>query len=255
MFYEFQHLGQYEYVHKEYGENFSFPKHLHQAFEFITILSGQMTVIVNENVYELTEGESMMIFPNQVHSLSSSSSKHMLCIFSPELVQAYTVKIIDKLPKKNIFRANYDLIHRLDLLKEESSIIEKKGLLYSLCAEFDQCTEYIDQQNDENQLLYEIFKFVELNYDKDCSLHNLTKNVGFSYCYLSRYFKNIVGISYNEYVNLYRLSNACYLLNNSDCTVLQCALESGYGSLRSFNRNFLLHLHITPTEYKNHAKK
>ena len=47
------------------------------------------------------------------------------------------------------------------------------------------------------------------------------------------------------------LDNYSNLLANSDYSILQCALESGYKSVRSFNRNFKNILGITPIEYKN----
>ena len=84
-------------------------------------------------------------------------------------------------------------------------------------------------------------------------MKRLSQETGYSYAYLSRYFKGIVGIAYNDYVNKYRINHACYLLLNSDCSVLQCALDSGYESLRSFNRNFIEYMSVTPNVYrKNH---
>ena len=64
----------------------------------------------------------------------------------------------------------------------------------------------------------------------------------------------ITGISFNSYKNRYRINNACYLLSNSNYSILQCALESGYQSVRSFNRNFKNILGITPAEYRNRLK-
>ena len=93
MFYQFQHFGISEYFCKEYGKNFSFPAHLHQSFEFITVLSGEMDITVDDKTYKLSSGESLLIFPHQLHSLSSTNSKHMLCIFSPDIVIAYYSKI------------------------------------------------------------------------------------------------------------------------------------------------------------------
>lgn len=244
----------HEYIRKEYGENFNFPNHMHQAFEFITVLSGEMTVTVDSNCYILNEGDALLVFPNQIHSLESKNSKHMLCIFSPELVKAYSSRLSDKIPENNLFFPDKYLIDTLDKISENSSMLEKKGLFYSLCADFDKNAIYKERKNDDKDLLYQIFNFVELNYNKDCSLSNLTDCTGFSYSYLSRYFKRVVGISFNDYVNQYRISNACYLLSNSDCSILQCALESGYNSLRSFNRNFVMRLSVTPNEYRNRLK-
>ena len=250
MFYQFQHFGMSEYVTKEYGENFNFPGHLHQAFEFVTVLSGEMEITVDSKSYLLHSNESLLIFPNQIHSMESHTSRHMLCIFSPDLVKSYASKIPDKIPFDNKFIPDRFFIDALDKLSDDASITEKKGLFYCLCAEFDKAAKYDTKKSDDKNLLYRIFKFVETNYNKECSLAELAHETGFSYSYLSRYFRKITGISFNSYVNQYRISNACYLLNNSDCSVLQCALDSGYSSLRSFNRNFKELLAVTPNEYR-----
>ena len=250
MFYQFQHFGLPEYMHKEYGENFSFPVHLHQSFEFITIFSGKMEITVDGTPYTLTKGESLLIFPNQLHSLNSEKSKHMLCIFSPEIVMAYFSKTQKKIPLNNKFKPSQYIINSIDKTSENCTNIKQKGILYSICAEFDEVAQYVEKNTGDKNLLYKIFEFIESNFDKDCSLEYLSKNTGFSYPYLSRYFKNTAGISFNHYVNQYRLNKACYILNNSDCSILQCALDSGYTSLRTFNKNFKSMIGITPQEYR-----
>ena len=147
------------------------------------------------------------------------------------------------------------VIENVDKFSENASVIEKKGIFYSLCAEFDNSAVYVERKSDDKNLLYKIFKFVELNYNGDCSLHSLSESTGFSYSYLSRYFKKIVGVSLNDYINQYRISNACYLLDNTYCSVLQCAMDCGYKSLRSFNRNFMELLSVSPMQYRKKEKK
>ena len=253
MFYQFQHFGMSEYFRKEYGENFNFPSHLHQSFEFITALSGSMDVMVNGKMYTITGNEAILIFPNQIHSLSGNRCSHMLCIFSPEIVKAYYSKTLGKEPSENKFLLSNYLIEALKTLYEESSKIKKKGILYSICSEFDEKAAYNRKKIKDKNLLHRIFEFVELNYNKDCSLEKLSEETAFSYSYLSRYFKNTVAMSFNSYVNMYRISKACYILNNSDNTIIECALECGYSSLRSFNRNFKLYTSMTPQEYRKHS--
>lgn len=250
MIYQFQHFGISEYFCKEYGKNFNFPAHLHQSFEFITVFSGNMQIDIEDKTYNLKKGESILIFPHQMHSISSEKSKHMLCIFSPELVKAYYSKISNKKPVKNTFEIDNYLIDTLDNLLTDSSTFKKKGILYSICAEFDKNAEYTEKISFDDNLLQNIFEFVEENYSAECELNDLAKKIGYSYSYLSRCFKKTTGISFNTYVNRFRISNACYLLNNTNYSVLQCALESGYKSIRSFNRNFINLLGVTPKEYK-----
>ncbi len=249
MFYQYNHLGSPDYLKIEKNENFSFPPHLHQCFEIIIILSGQMKITVDNKIFILEKNEALLIFPNQIHELQSTSSKHILCIFSPRLVQAYTTKLTDKIPVSNRFYPDEYLIKSLEALDADSSSMDKKGVLYSLCGQFDKQNEYTAKRTDREKLLYKIFAFVEENFNKDCSLLCLSKKTGYDYSYLSRHFKKIVGISFNSYVTHYRLSHACYLMENTEQTILQCAYDSGFTSLRNFNRCFKEYLGITPTQY------
>lgn len=254
MFYQFQHFGISEYFCKEYGEDFNFPMHLHRSFECICVTEGEMDVTVDGHVYTLKQGEAVLVFPNQLHALACKKSKHLLCIFSGELVRAYTTKVQENIPESNRFCMDAFLLAQLDKLLPESSAIEKKGVLYSICAAMDKASGYIRRTNFEADILQKIFTFVEENFAADCTLEALSHRTGYSYSYLSRCFKKHTNLSFNTYVNQYRVSNACYLLQNTDNSVLRCALESGYTSLRSFNRNFISFLSVSPREYRERTK-
>lgn len=251
MFYQFHHSSSPDYLKAERGENLSFPTHLHQCFEIITVLSGQMEITVDGNKIFLCANESLLIFPNQLHSFYSEKSEHIMCIFSPLLVQAYANKVAGMVPKNSKFILDDYIIESLSKLKHNSSISLKKGILYLLCSKFDENAEYILKHADSEKLLFKIFLFVEKEFAGDCTLKSLSKSTGYDYSYLSRFFKKTVGITFNTYVNHYRLNHACYLMDNFDYSIIRCAMESGYNSVRSFNRNFKEQFGITPEEYRN----
>ena len=254
MFYQYNHLGSPDYLKIEKGVNFSFPSHLHQCFEIIIITSGQMKITVDGKSFVVKKGEALLIFPNQIHSLESSSSEHLLCIFSPRIVQAYMVKVADKIPVNNKFSPSNYLIDSLDELEHSKSPMERKGTLYSLCGVFDKNAKYKEKKQDGERLLHKIFSFVEEYYNKECTLLKLADIIGYDYSYISRYFKKTVGISFNTYVTNYRISNACYLMENTKLPIIRCAFESGFTSLRSFNRCFKENLNTTPTQYRKDKK-
>ena len=92
---------------------------------------------------------------------------------------------------------------------------------------------------------------MEENYHADASLTALSHALGYDYAYLSKYFRGAAGMTYNEYLRQYRISRACYLLENEKMTVLAIAVECGFGSLRSMNRQFRAQTGQTPTEYRH----
>jgi len=255
MFYQTNHLGSPDYLKIERGTNFSFASHLHRCFEIIIILSGEMRITVDNNDFSLRKNGALMIFPNQIHSLHSEKSEHILCIFSPDLIKVFSNKVNGVIPINNTFYPSEYLINSLKELENSSNICEKKGLLYLLCGQFDKNASYIPNHKTKDDLLYKIFAFVEDNFNKACSLEKLSQKIGYNYSYISRFFKKTVGISFNKYLINYRLSHACYLLYNTQTSILNCALESGFDSIRTFNRNFKLLYGITPEEYRNQNKK
>ncbi len=255
MFYQLEHIGSLEHMTVEKNKDFSFPPHIHQCFEIIVLHSGSMNVTIDEKVYVLNAGDAVLIFPNQIHSLESENSEHTLCIFSPEIVKTFSRKTSEKTPKSNRLVLDENTLKLFYQLSEDCSEMFKKGVLYLICDIFEKNTQYTNTASCHKTLLHNIFFFVDNNFAGDCSLVSLADEVGYNYSYLSRYFKKAVGISFNNYVNNYRLNHACYLLRNSDDSIIHCAFDSGFVSLRSFNRNFKERFKISPVQYRNLSKK
>jgi len=251
LIYQIEHFGNAEEFKKGRFSNIVYSTHLHRSFEFIFVYSGMIKIRVGEKSYELRKGESILIVPNQVHSFESKEDgEHMLILFSPELVNSYSKLVYHAEPTNNKFILNEQLIRQMENLPDNSSIIEQKGFLYSLCAYFDKKAEYIDASLRSQNILSLIFSFIEKNFDKDCCLDAISKEIGYSQSYISRYFKKMTNIPLYEYLNQFRISNACYLLTNTTTSILSISLDVGFNSLRSFNRNFKYYTNKTPQEYR-----
>ena len=249
MFYEFKNFGSADYLKKETNVNFSFPKHLHQCFELIIIKSGTMDVTVDDKCFTMNKNDAILIFPNQIHSLSSTVSEHILFIFSPFIVNAYYKEISEQIPVNALFKLSPDIIQILSELDNNSPLIEKKGVLYYVCSMFAREAQYVPRSF-KNEPVYELFSYVEKNYNNICTIQSAAAVLGYNYGYLSKLFKKTVGMTYNEYVNLVRLNNACYLMDTTNFTISESSYLSGYKSLHTFNRNFKAHYGKTPSEYR-----
>lgn len=253
MFYQINHPATSDYFRVERGEDFSFPSHMHGCFELVMSLRGEIEVIIDGSSYMLSRGEAVLIFPNQIHSLRSVENEHILLIFSPRLVGEYYKRIKGRVPVHNKFVPPMDTVESM-LRAERGSIFCKKGFLYSLCDLYDCEAEYRSAIKDE-ELLTKVFLFIEHNYMGECSLEALSRAIGYNYSYLSRAFKAAIGLSFKEYVNIYRLDHACMLLTSTDTKIIECALESGFRTVNSFNRNFKERYGISPNEYRKGSLK
>ena len=253
MFYEREDSTQESFWKIEAKEDLNFPLHLHDNFEWVVVTEGELLIEVDKKQYSLRAGDSLLIFPDQIHRfVTLCHSKHVLCVFSPHLVRAYMMQVQSKIPDSNRYSPYPFFVDSLiDFSKNRPTDIALKGLLYSVCADFDRNCVYADRVRGKDGLLSEIFHFVKEQYSKNCSLEQLARHTGYHYVYLSRYFKQHTGISYTEYVNQYRISEAGYRLRNSAKTVLEIAYECGFDSLRSFNRNFQKRIGMCPSAYRD----
>lgn len=247
MFYELSNVSDTNYFNKLQFENFSFPLHMHNCFELVVCLTGKINVKVDGNEYALTAGEGALVFPHQLHSFESGVGKDIICIFSPKLVSAYYGLHFLQKPMNNKFVIDEGFISALEKINSKGRQLYLKGLMYLICDSFDQSARYVENIN--KTLLEKIFIFINENFKGICDLKTIASNMGYNSSYISRYFKKCVGINLCDYISMVRLSNVCYLYENSSDTILSFAIESGFDSLRTFNRNFKKFYGVSPKEY------
>lgn len=80
--------------------------------------------------------------------------------------------------------------------------------------------------------------FIDSHFTEPINLDLVAESVGLSKCFLSRNFKKITNCGFCDYLNQKRVSNAIELLQNSDMSITEIALLSGFQSISSFNRIF-----------------
>ena len=68
--------------------------------------------------------------------------------------------------------------------------------------------------------------------------------------YVSHLFSQKLGISFHDYINSLRVSEACRLLLNTEKSITQISEGVGFNTLRTFNRAFTKQLGISPSQYR-----
>lgn len=255
-FYEIKHRMDAKYYEIEWGENLCFAPHIHRCYEVFTVLEGEIELTLDGVARTLRRGDIAMIFPNQVHAFNTPQhSRHKLVIFSPEVIAAFDRHHTQELPEQSIITpgAEHPLCAMLLALEKEDGLYAAKGVLYSICGAFEKEAAFVPihrRRGNNVSLLREILTFVQANFMEDCTLASLAAAIKYDMTYLSKFFKAQLGMSFSAYVSQVRVAHACYLLHNTDMTVLQISHECGNVSLRTFNRNFLEQMGCTPSEYR-----
>jgi len=81
-------------------------------------------------------------------------------------------------------------------------------------------------------------------------LEELGKMVGWSPTYLSRRFRDVLGMGPIDYLHHLRIEKACALLVSTDDSIAEIATEVGYNEIPYFNRRFKRRVGVTPTAYR-----
>ena len=71
----------------------------------------------------------------------------------------------------------------------------------------------------------------------------------------SRNFQAVTGHSFVDFLNRIRIGQACAMLYASDDQIITIAQNAGYKNLANFNRHFLKIKGMTPSEYRDTARK
>lgn len=240
-----------EFLQEEYFRAFllteqSFPMHFHRSYELIHVLSGHMTITVDNRRYEMEARDLAFLFPDQLHSMEKAGPSQITIIqFSPELIGHFSTRYKKMIPADPILKGLYYPAGNLQF----QNIYEKKAFLYQLCALLTKHTEF-ETNVSRATLLSRLLSYISQNYQHNCSLSLAAKSFGYDYAYLSRMFRQKTGVSFTQYLNQFRISQAAYLLSNTAESISSVAFLCGYDTIRSFNRNFKALTGMTPQQYR-----
>lgn len=227
-------------------KNYSFPLHFHRAYEIIYVNDGQLYVSVDQKEYLLRENDLVFIFTNQMHEFRTvDDSDITIILFSPELIGDFFMNYKGLIPNDGSLH-----LKTVDLSKLHS-VYGQKSFLYAVCAELISQKSFIPvRQSPKTKVLYKMLLYVEGNYSTGCTLKEAAKHLQYDYPYLSKLFVQQMSMTFTDYLNRYRISQACYLLKNSQQAVGEVAIKCGYNNLRTFHRNFREITGKAPREYR-----
>ena len=86
--------------------------------------------------------------------------------------------------------------------------------------------------------------------DEALTLKHLADRLGYSEFYFSRKFSEISGMKFKDYLRYRKLAFSLIDLRNTDCGILEIALNYGFSSHEAFTRAFREAYGITPSQYR-----
>ncbi len=256
-----------EHIWLHASENHSFEPHLHRQVELLIVLEGSLSATVDHREYTVAAGEGLLVFPNRLHSFSTpESSRTLICIFDSSFCHDFRRFFQSNAPDTPHFslqgfsahsrlalRELLSLTSQFDLslrIPEAAASYARAYLTLLLTDFFNKIpvvseTKYSDPQLEQQLLLY-----IDSHYTENLSLEQLAREFGVSPFRVSRIFSSKLHSSFPLYVNSRRLEYAKELLTNSSLSVTRIALDTGFGSTRTFFREFRRTFHVSPGEFR-----
>lgn len=244
--------------------------HLHYHVEIAYIEEGEYDAYVDSECYRLAPSDMMVIFPNRIHKFEhiSGSEKYKLFIINPDLVPDLVHKIRREVPKTPVIKnadKNKRLMSLVKILGESEKIhpasgndvskdVIMKGYLLAFFGEIFGMLPLSQMKSEDSRAMRSILDYCSVNFTQGLTLSSLQEELHLSKYYISHLFGDKLGISFNEYINSLRVSEACRHLRFSEYSITEISELSGFGTLRTFNRAFYRHMNMSPSEYRKNQK-
>lgn len=130
--------------------------------------------------------------------------------------------------------------------------------LYELCKNiilFYSDIKTISVESCSHPVVIDTIEYIHNNLEKDLTLENVANEVHVSKNYLSLLFSKFVGLSFSDYINKLRVDKSKKLLENTNLSLLDIALECGFNSQSYFCSVFKKFEKTSPKKFRHNIQE
>ncbi|RKP57145.1 AraC family transcriptional regulator [Cohnella endophytica] len=252
--------------------------HWHDEAEFLWVTSGKAVFQIGLTTFALQAGEGIFIPCGEVHGGYSIDENH--CSFKAvvfhmswlaESKDAIATRFFQPLQRREAaIPPKYDsgsqwgismLLHLNEIYRlvesgDAAKELRTKSELYLLFADLitngvwtrrDPATPVDTQTTDR---LKSVVNYIENYCGQPLNIPQLASLAGMSAGHFGRAFKAFMRKAPMDYVNHYRIRQAAFLLQNSDLSVAEAAMEVGIDNFSYFSKRFKSVYDCTPSQFR-----
>lgn len=258
-----------------------FPRHTHNYVEMIYMCQGQTTHMVDGNRILLKEGELLLLNQHATQEILPAGEGDIAVnfIILPEffdvafrmmgeeenLLREFMVgclcgdtrynrylhfQVSDVLPVQNLVENMvWTLLHGQPWKRSINQTT--MGLLFLHLMHYTSRIRVNpdSERSFEQQLTMQVLGYIDSHY-RDGSLTELAGIMGYDICWLSRMIKQHLGRNYKELLQIKRLNQAAFLLQNTKMSVADISVAVGYDNTSYFHRIFREYYGLSPKKYR-----
>lgn len=269
-----------------YEDNFAYFEqgyicwHWHEELQFSVVKHEKIEFSVAGKAFVLQPGDAVFINSQALHQIRPCDPLHG-AIYSyifkasflehdvlSEVYQEYIQPILKNRELCIVFMKDQDR-KCLDLLTEIRTVYEKKQFGYQLrikslfgelwwrMAEKNQAQPGIHSPREERDIrrVKEAIAYIDRNYGEKLTLEELSEYVHVSKSELCRCFRRVLHTTPVEYLIQYRVQKAAGMLSDTEETVTQIAVMTGFDSAGHMGRFFRKYMGSSPGAFRKRGEK
>ncbi|GAB3807432.1 helix-turn-helix domain-containing protein [Virgibacillus kimchii] len=187
---------------------------------------------------------------------------------SPELAFKYKTKIVKEQPNVKVILLDdeqntdhlqvalrcgaIDYLVKPLILEECQTAIHRAITSLNEVSLFHADQSSTETKQDEN--IHNMIQYIHEHYNEELTLERLANLMHLDQSYVSRSFKEVVGMTFIEYLQYYRIEQAKKKLQSTSLSITEIAENVGYSNLTYFSRVFKKTTGYIPSQYKKTFK-
>ncbi|MBQ8290021.1 MAG: helix-turn-helix domain-containing protein [Clostridia bacterium] len=240
----FQHLN----------ERYHYTMHMHQFVELFVSLNGSLEITVDDRCETINPGQAALVLSYQPHMYDSAVRNEVaIFVFSTTLLPEFSSSYVGMISDKSVFTLSKSTLFAIKekIIDAKSyDIYDLKGVLYLATQDFLNQVKMIPAPKKHN-MPASIINYVREHLCDDISLEKIASKLGYSPKYLSNRISHLFDMNFPRLVANIRVDKARHLLRETDKSRAEICYECGFGSERSFHRQFREIMNYSPQEYRN----
>lgn len=255
---------------------------VHEYTELYFLLEGERYYFIEQNRFHVKPGMAVLISPEQLHKTGEtdgqSGHRRFLLELDADFLSYFyllsdlqstidfqerysgitvfseqdwnqVLSIIDMLKIEMESKSNFSknicklLVSQLLLLymrnhkSTDSNMYKVKGSLSNV---------HTSMQN----IVQDVSAYLQEHYAEEITLEEVASHFHISKSSLTSNFKNITGLTINEYIRVYRVRKAKTLLLQTNLSITEIASQTGFGNVTYFERVFKVFYEMSPLKFR-----
>ena len=246
---------------RHHSEHYYHP-HFHKEIEIIFMLEGSNNAILNGTTYNIPAGSVFLVSPNTIHSYPKQTSRcnSLLLIVDPHLLNGSVSNLAATTlqsplwsdPEKKSF-----VWPMIQYAFEYGKSMSRDSFVLLLSSIISMIVDNIPTAASKQSMRIEqkILAYCQEHYLEPITTEQIAQALGVGRCHISRTFNNVLQTSFPTYINGLRLNDAIRLLVHTKTPIIDIALQSGFSSVRTFNRIFTEHFGFSPSQCRREHRE